>query len=1075
MGFGLSFSFEFELPPDSQVLGLGEQGWGAGEVGVHTAMAPLTEGVWGLGVGAAVTLGVLDTTPPVIAVDSAEVEYVSPDLDGVQDDLVLPIEITDEGYVAGYRLALEDPDGGVVRELGSHDRQEEEAGGLRRALDRLLESRTAIEVPATLRWDGRSADGRVVPDGTYYYYVEAWDDRANYGVSPRRAVVIDNTPPAVEARAPYLVFSPNGDGNKDALLVEQRLSQDTWQAELLSASGDAVARFTWDAEPPTEFVWDGRTDRGTLAADGVYSYRLVGRDLAGNSTEWEIKNIIINTESTPIWVGVSDNLISPNGDGVEDIVIYELKAPVVTNVESWTLTIYDRDGAVSRSYAGHTTVPRELTFDGRSDAGNVVPEGSYTAGLQIIYENGNQPEAEAPEITIDLTAPTATIKASLTVFSPDGDGNKETVTVFHETSDEALWTGAVTTPDGREVRTESWHGLAPANFVWDGRGDDGLPAADGTYDYTLTARDGAGNTGVSNTIVVELDTGDTPVSLATDAAYFSPNADGVAELMTMLPRLADTEGIDRYTITVYTGSGHPRPEQAVRTFTGRTTLPEQVVWDGLDADGNRVEDGPYFAELEVLYAKGNNPMTRSSTFFIDTEYPQAELTFEHLMFSPDGDGRRDTLPVTQSSSDEELWEGAIAAADGTVVRSYFWRGRLADFAWDGRDDLGNLVADGTYGYTVTGTDPAGNTATARQDEIEVDGRATSLFVTLETDGFSPNGDRIRDHQVLGVVLGVTEGVSSWQVQFVHEQAGLQRTLHGAGTVPERLSWDGRTENDTVAPDGRYYAEVALEYFKGNQPRERTGTFFLDTVAPKITLNLGPKPFSPDNDGVDDQLTMEIAVDDLSPIAGWTITIIDPVGETFNTFAGRGEPSRTITWDGLSASGELVEAAYDYAVALAVSDAVGNAATVDALIPVDVLVFRDGDKLRIRIGSINFPPNSADLSRMTGDQAARNGRTLARLGQIFAKYGEYTILIEGHANSVYYANPTAAEREHREELIPLSTARAEAVRQALMGLGVDGSRISTAGLGGSNPVVPFSDTRNVWKNRRVEFILTGRGS
>ena len=1076
VAFGLSFSFNFALPGDTQVLGLGDRGWAEGEVNVHTAMAPLTgDGVWGLGVGAGVALGVLDTEPPVVAIDSAEVEHRSPNLDGVQDDLVLPIRITDEGLVAGYRLTIEDADGVVVREIRNQDWRPE-SGGLQQALGRLLETRSAINIPETLRWDGRAATAQVVPDGTYYYSLEAWDDRGNYAVSPRRAVVIDITPPVVEVQVPYLMFSPNGDGNKDTLPVQQRLSAgDRWQAEVVSAAGERVARFNWDVDPPTEFAWDGRTGDDTPAADGVYSYRLVGRDLAGNTTEWQIKNIIINTEATPIWVGVTDNLISPNRDGVEDVVSYEFRVPVTSNIESWTLVVYHEDGEVTRSYAGHTTVPREVIFDGRNDAGDVVAEGSYTARLQIVYANGNEPEAAAPPVAVDLTAPTATIKADLAVFSPDGDGKKDTVTVFQETSDEALWTGTITTPQGQVVRSETWRGVAPDNFTWDGRRDDGLPAVDGIYRYTLAARDFAGNTALSNTVVVELDTADTPVALATDSAHFSPNADGVAELLTMLLGLEDTDGIDRYAVTVYAGSDHARPGRAVRSFSGRTTVPAQLAWDGLDEAGDRVEDGPYFVELDVLYAKGNNPVARSTVFWIDTRYPEAELTFEYLLFSPDGDGRRDTLPVAQSSTSEELWQGEISASDGTVVRRYFWRGVLQDFAWDGNDEQGNAVPDGTYSYVITGSDLAGNTATAPQEGIAVDARPTSLFVTLESDGFSPNGDRIRDQQGVGLVVGLNAGISSWTVQFVHEQAGTQRTIQGAGGVPERLIWDGRTDRNSVAPDGVYHAQVALNYLKGNQPHEQTGTFLLDTSPPQITLALSPQPFSPDNDGVNDELTLSIAVDDLSPIAGWNITIIDPVGEPFTTFAGRGLPSRSIIWDGLSASGELVESAYDYAVALAVSDAVGNVAAVDALIPVDVLVIRDGDKLRISVASINFPPNSADLSRMTGAAAARNGRTLARLGEIFAKYGQYTIRIEGHANSVHYADQAAAEREHREELIPLSTARAEAVQQALMALGVDEERISTVGLGGSNPIVPFSDLKNRWKNRRVEFILTGRGS
>ncbi|HSH13246.1 MAG TPA: OmpA family protein, partial [Desulfurivibrionaceae bacterium] len=65
---------------------------------------------------------------------------------------------------------------------------------------------------------------------------------------------------------------------------------------------------------------------------------------------------------------------------------------------------------------------------------------------------------------------------------------------------------------------------------------------------------------------------------------------------------------------------------------------------------------------------------------------------------------------------------------------------------------------------------------------------------------------------------------------------------------------------------------------------------------------------------------------------------------------------------------------------------------------------------------------------------------------------------------------AIDREENSELIPLSTARAEAVRQKLVEFGVAPARLSVVGRGSSEPVVAFTDAENRWKNRRVEFIL-----
>jgi len=1073
--FGFSMRFGFGLPESMQLVGYGDRDWSRGEIGIHTAAGPLREQIWGLGLGTTVALGVIDNEPPRVTVESNDVEYRSPNLDGVQDDLTLPITITDSGLIAGYMLMVEDEAGNLVRTIRNKDGGAS-PDGVEGAFDRLLASKEQIEIPETLRWDGRSSGGQVVADGTYHYALEAWDDSGNRARSQLRTVVIDTEPPQATLRATELVFSPNDDGNKDTITIQQEFSpEDQWEARLVDPAGITVMTYEWSMDPPATVVWDGRRGDGTLAADGVYSYQLSGSDRAGNSAEVRLPNIIINTQATPIAVRATDSDISPNDDGHDDTASYLLEVPVPTGVERWELAVRNPSGQVVRLYSGSAPVPGELTFDGRDDAGRTLPEGIYQAQLDLIYENGNRPSAVAPELLIDLTAPAATVKASLAVFSPDGDGNKDTVTIFQETFDEAEWTGVVSAANGDAVRTLTWRGTPEGSFTWDGRRSDGLPAPDGIYYYQLEARDSAGNVGRSNAVELTVDTADTPVFLATSATHFSPNADGVADHIKLLPRLEDSEGVERYVLRVEAGRGEGASAGIVRTLSDRGSVPEQIIWDGLDDDGDRSPDGNYFAILEVYYQKGNNPQASSPTFVIDTGYPEAELTAESLLLSPDGDGQNDEIFVDQSSTLEDTWEGEIAGENGEVVRTFFWKGELDGFSWDGTDENGNLVSDGFYVYRVTGRDLAGNAATAVLEGIEVDSRPTTVFATIDTEGFSPNGDNVRDTQAVGIVLSLSEGVQTWEIRFTHAELGVQRAMGGTGAVPERVVWDGQTDSGSGAPEGSYAADVTVTYTKGNRPTAQTAAFLLDRTPPRITLDLSPQPFSPDNDGVDDELAMIVGVEDISPLSGWSMTITDPQGALFATFSGRGAPSSRILWNGLSDNGELVQSALDYPVALAVSDVLGNTAIVNDAITVDVLVIRDGDKWKIQIASITFPPNSADLSQVSGAAADLNARTILRLGEIFNKNRAFTILIEGHANSVLYQDTDAAAREQREVLLPLSAARAEAVKRELVALGVNAGRITTDGVGGANPVVPFSDEQNRWKNRRVEFILTGRGS
>ena len=140
------------------------------------------------------------------------------------------------------------------------------------------------------------------------------------------------------------------------------------------------------------------------------------------------------------------------------------------------------------------------------------------------------------------------------------------------------------------------------------------------------------------------------------------------------------------------------------------------------------------------------------------------------------------------------------------------------------------------------------------------------------------------------------------------------------------------------------------------------------------------------------------------------------------------------------------------------------------VPVDVLVIREDGKLKVRISSIIFAANTANYLDVSEEEVEKNLRTLNRLAEIFQKYNRYNVRIEGHAVMVYWDDPERGKQEQEEVLLPLSTARANAVRDALIELGLDAGRLTAVGLGASHPIVPFNDFENRWKNRRVEFIL-----
>jgi outer membrane protein OmpA-like peptidoglycan-associated protein len=257
---------------------------------------------------------------------------------------------------------------------------------------------------------------------------------------------------------------------------------------------------------------------------------------------------------------------------------------------------------------------------------------------------------------------------------------------------------------------------------------------------------------------------------------------------------------------------------------------------------------------------------------------------------------------------------------------------------------------------------------------------------------------------------------------------------------------------------------------------------VDTSPPVITVSLSPQPFSPDGDGIDDELTVNLKIVSPTEIRSWHIEIREPVPpyNLFSEWRGEGMPPETLIWDGLSSDGELVQSASEYNFALMVSNMYDHA-IYQGKIEVDVLVRREENILRIIVPSIVFAPNSAEFIKgVAPDVAENNEKILLRIADVLNRFNTYTIEVEGHANPT---TPPGRQRDTEETrglyrgdvgLQPLSESRAKAVVNYLASHGVEAGRLTPTGVGGTRNIVDYTDKNNVWKNRRVEFILMSKG-
>lgn len=118
---------------------------------------------------------------------------------------------------------------------------------------------------------------------------------------------------------------------------------------------------------------------------------------------------------------------------------------------------------------------------------------------------------------------------------------------------------------------------------------------------------------------------------------------------------------------------------------------------------------------------------------------------------------------------------------------------------------------------------------------------------------------------------------------------------------------------------------------------------------------------------------------------------------------------------------------------------------------------DQDELKVTVNNeILFDFNSAALRSSSRDE-------LREMASVFNRYGDTTIAVQGHTDSV-----GSASYNRR-----LSERRAESVANYLEDLGVRGSRIDALGYGESRPKSTNETASGRQRNRRVEILVKAR--
>jgi outer membrane protein OmpA-like peptidoglycan-associated protein/flagellar hook assembly protein FlgD len=526
-----------------------------------------------------------------------------------------------------------------------------------------------------------------------------------------------------------------------------------------------------------------------------------------------------------------------------------------------------------------------------------------------------------------------------------------------------------------------------------------------------------------------------------------------------------------------------------KTWTGDSKyLPASLTWDGNNDTGVMSPEGTYTAKLSIDYtSKFKSVSEVSKSFVLDITPPTGTISMDPAQFTPTENGVKGPMTLTVNAHSAlakmDSWSLNVLDVAGGLVKNWSGQWPKTTTIWDGSSMNGGFVTPATtYQATATVRDEYGNSAQLKAS-IAVAAlpqmappppppppKPGQPGILAQSPGFSPVGDASNNTISFLLEYGQPTAVVSWKVSIASPGAGTQKTYSGDGSnLPASIDWDGKSDSGAMSPEGVYTATIAVRYGTAFSPGSAVSqSFILDLTPPTGTITLSSDLFSPIESSPTISLKLT-AVSKLAKIDSWTMDIYDPGGNVFKSFTDKW-PADTAEWDGKGSSGDFVQSAEDYPVVAKIRDQFGNVGMAKATVPIDILVEKTATGYRILASRIFFKAFTADYTDVPPEIAKQNLARLDALSAKLKKFPDYKIKMVGHAVSIFWDQPAKGREEQRAILIPLSKARAEAMKAALIERGLEASRFTTEGVGASDQLVPDSDYKDRWQNRRVAFFL-----
>ena len=323
----------------------------------------------------------IDTVAPVVTGGSASGSLISPNGDGVLESVRVVLHASGAGRWSFSAAPIR---GSAV---GAAVTTKSGAGG-----------------SASVTWTGRSNGGAIVADGRYRLTLSATDNAGNHA-SRSWTVRVDRTPPALAPRASVASISPNGDGAADATRLAWTSSERLNGVARIEHGSTVVKSWSISGATAGAMTWTGKDSAGRTVPDGRYTFRVVGRDAAGNRASRGVSLVVDRTLGGVRWSGAA--FYPQDGDALAKsaALTFSLKRTAAVTVGIYRGSTLVRTIWSSRSFAAgrHT-----WTWDGRDAGGAFVPGGAYTARISARSWVGTSVQTRTIQVDAFTTSLSAT-------------------------------------------------------------------------------------------------------------------------------------------------------------------------------------------------------------------------------------------------------------------------------------------------------------------------------------------------------------------------------------------------------------------------------------------------------------------------------------------------------------------------------------------------------------------------------------------------------------------------------------------------------------------------------------------